>query len=280
VTDNPLKKYYRTKEVYVKLPTNYKFFSTKPATSEENEIGIMPMSTRDEMLIKIPDSLYNGEALYEIIESIAPDIKNPYELCIPDLDVILLATRIASYGKNMDIEAVCPNCKKYSIYSIDIPVVLSKLKMLPEDYTIEVKGLSITFKPNSVSTINAKRIAQLETQKIANELRGINDSELPKIKEKLKKSLEVSTAARYAIIADAIEKIELPDGSIVTEIEHILDWLSNSDSATISILEKNKNIMNDNGIQKTFDVTCSNEDCNEKFTAPLEFNPAFFFRTK
>lgn len=280
MTDNPLKKYYRTKEVYVKLPTNYKFFSTKPATSEENEIGIMPMSTRDEMLIKIPDSLYNGEALYEIIESIAPDIKNPYELCIPDLDVILLATRIASYGKNMDIEAVCPHCKKYSTYSIDIPMVLSKLKMLPEDYTIEVKGLSITFKPNSVSTINAKRIAQLETQKIANELRGVDDSELPKIKEKLKKSLEVSTAARYAIIADAIEKIELPDGSIVNELEHILDWLSNSDSATISILEKNKNIMNDNGIQKTFDVTCSNEDCNKSFTAPLEFNPAFFFKTE
>lgn len=280
MTDNPLNKFYRTKEVYVKLPTNYKFFTTKPETSEEGEIGVMALSTRDEMLLKIPDSLYNGEALFEIVKSVAPDIADPYELCMPDLDILLLATRIASYGKKMDIEAACPHCKKYSMYSIDIPMVLSKLKMLPEDYTIEVKGLSITFKPNSVKTINAKRIAQLETQKIANELRLVPESETTTIKEKLRASLETATAAKYAIIADAIEKIELPDGTVVKELNHILEWLSKTDSATIALLEKHKFVMNDNGIQKTFDVTCSNEECEKEFTAPLEFNPAFFFKTK
>lgn len=276
--DNPLNKYYRTKEVYVKLPTNYRFFTKKPATREDGELGVMAMSARDEMLLKIPDSLYNGEAMFEVIKSIAPDIENPYELTMPDLDVLLLAARIASYGKKMDIEANCPHCKKYSTYSVDIPMVLSKLKMLPEDYTIEVKGLNITFKPNSVSTINAKRIAQLETQKIVSELSVIPEYEASAIKEKFKKSLETATAARYAIIADAIEKIELPDGSVVTELNHILEWLSQCESTTVTLIEKNKAVMNDNGIQKTFDVTCSNEDCSKQFTAPLEFNPAFFFR--
>jgi hypothetical protein len=280
VNENPLSNYYRSKEVYVKLPTNYKFFTIKPATSKDNEIGVMPMSTRDEMLLKIPDSLYNGEALFEVVQSIVPDINDPYELAIPDLDVILLATRVASYGKNMDIEVVCPYCKKYSTYSIDVTMVLSKLKMLPDDYTVEIKGLDIKFKPNSVSTINAKRIAQLETQKIVNELQNVEENDLPKIKEKLKNSLEISTAAKYAIIADAIEQIELPDGTIVKDLNHIFEWLSNTDSKTIAELEKHRHTMNDNGIQKTFDVTCSNEDCNEKFTAPLEFNPAFFFKTK
>lgn len=278
--ENPLSNYYRSKEVYVKFPTNFRFFTTKPITSKDNEIGIMPLSVRDEMLLKIPDSLYNGEALFEIVKSVAPDIENPYELCIPDLDIILLATRIASYGKNMDIEASCPHCKKYSMYSIDIPMVLSKLTMLPDDYTVDVKGLSITFKPNSVSTINAKRISQLETQKIANELKDVPAEESATIKEKLRQSLEVATAAKYAILADAIEQIELPDKTIVKDLHHILDWLSKSDSGTIALLEKHRYVMNDNGIQKTFDVTCSNEECGKTFTAPLEFNPAFFFKTK
>lgn len=278
MSDNPLSKFYRSKEVYVKLPTQYRYFTEKPAISDDGEIGVMPMSTRDEMLLKIPDSLYNGEAMFEVVSSIVPDIKDPYELTIPDLDIILLATRIASYGKEMEVEAVCPSCKKYSTYSIDISIVLSKLKLLPEADPVEIDGLSIVFKPNSVKTINAKRLAQLETQKIALELATTEDP--AGVQEKLRQSLQVATAAKYAIIADAIESIELPDGIVVREIEHILEWLSNSDSGTISKLEKNKDLMNDNGIQKTFDITCSNEECNHAFKAPMEFNPAFFFKTE
>lgn len=278
MSDNPLSNYYRSREVYVKLPSDYRYFSNKPKTSNDNELGVMPMSTKDEMLLKIPDSLYNGEALYEIIGSVAPDIENPYELCMPDLDILLLATRIASYGKEMEVEAVCPHCSKSGLYSIDVAVVLSKLKMLPEDYTVEINGLNISFKPNSVNTINAKRLAQLETHKIALELQDTDRPE--EVQEKLRKSLQVATASKYAIIADSIESIELPDGTVVNQLAHILEWLSNSNADVVSKLEVHRDVMNDNGIQKTFDITCSNEDCVQSFTAPMEFNPAFFFKTK
>lgn len=280
MTDNPLSKYYRSKEVYVKLPTNYKYFTEKPVLSNAGEIGVMPMSTKDEMLLKIPDSLYNGESLFEVVASIVPDIKDPYELCLPDLDIILLATRIASYGKEMEMQVTCPHCEKTNLYGLDLPTILSKIKMLPEEHVIEINDLKISLKPNSVSTINAKRIAALETKKISREMEKIDPTDMPQLKEKLRKSLEAATGARYAILADAIESIELPDGTVVKELNHIIEWLTNTTSAVIDQIDKEKELMNENGIQKTFGITCSEENCNKTFEAPVEFNPAFFFKTK
>ena len=81
-----LEDFYRSKDVYIKLPTQLRYYKHHPKLSSEGELGIMPMSTKDEMLLKVPDTLYNGEALFEIIKSVAPDIKDPYEILLPDMD--------------------------------------------------------------------------------------------------------------------------------------------------------------------------------------------------
>jgi hypothetical protein len=66
---NPLSDYYREKEIYVKLPTQGKWYKNKPNLNKDGEIGVRPMTLKDEMLLKIPDSLYNGESLYEVFKS-------------------------------------------------------------------------------------------------------------------------------------------------------------------------------------------------------------------
>ena len=52
-----LEDFYRSKEIFIKLPTGGKWYKNKPHLSVTNEIGIMPMTTKDEMILKIPDSL-------------------------------------------------------------------------------------------------------------------------------------------------------------------------------------------------------------------------------
>jgi hypothetical protein len=275
MSDNPLQSFYRNREVYVELPSEYRYFSEKPKVNN-GEIGIMPMSTRDEMLLKIPDTLYNGEALFEIIKSVAPDIVDPYETVLPDLDIILLATRIATYGKDMEIQSRCSHCNTASLYSIDISSVLSKLQKIPKDYDLEIDGLVIRLKPNTVQTITANRLGQLEIEKVLSGVKA--DEELPSIMEKFKLSLEKTTAANLAVYADSVESVTMPDGTVVKNIEHILEWLTNSNAKTLSQIRKHSARLNQNGIQKVFDFTCTNEACGQNFKGPVEFNPAFFFR--
>ena len=103
MSDNPLTNFYRSKEIYVKSPTQGKWYTQPPKLTEDGEIGVLPMTLQDEIRMNIPDSLYNGESLFELFKSICPDIIDPYEIAMPDVDVLLLASRAATYNKKMTI---------------------------------------------------------------------------------------------------------------------------------------------------------------------------------
>lgn len=272
--NNPLLDFYREKEIYVTLPTQGKWYKNKPKLTDDGEIGVMPMTMKDEMLLNIPDSLYNGESLYEIFKSIVPDIIDPYEISIPDVDVLLLASKAVSNGPELPIDARCPHCQTLTSYSISLTKILSKVKKVELDTEVEVKKLKIKMRPNTLASVTASSMQSIESARYILKMKK-DDPE--QNHDMIKRSLETATAAGIGVLADAIESIELPNGTIVTDFDQILDWVKNSDASTISVLKKLSVKMNDSGIEKTFSFTCGNEECNKEFTAPVEFNPSFFF---
>lgn len=245
MSDNPLENYFRTKEIYIKLPTEGRYFSEPLNFNMDGELGIMPMNTKDETLLKIPDTLFSGEALYTIVKSIAPDITNPYEITIPDLDVILLATRSVTYGGSMSMETTCPHCAKNEIYDVDLKNLLAMVKPIPKDVVIEIQGLMVKLKPNTVKVMTAKGISQIQSERIAMEMARYSEKEakektnnLEEFRKLFENSLEQIAGADIAIIADTIESITMPDGRVITEIEHIIPWLSNSNNRIVEPIEK------------------------------------------
>ena len=82
------------------------------------------------------------------------------------------------------------------------------------------------------------------------------------------------------MIADAIVKVTMPDGQIVEDTQHIVDWLTNSNRRVIETLSRQQLLMNLNGIPKEFKFKCTNEECEKEFTTEVEFNPSFFFTNK
>lgn len=280
---NPLIDYYREKEIYVKLPTKGTWYKNKPNLTPDGELGILPMTLKDEMLFKIPDSLYNGESMYEVIRSIAPDIVDPFEVSIPDVDVILLASRAISSNEEMTVDARCPVCKKTASYSINIPSMLSKVIVNTEETEIEIRKLKIRLRPNTLAAVTASSIQSVENNRILHILslkKNDENRDHAEFKKLMEKSLEVATAATIGLLADNVASIELPDGTIVDNIENIVEWIVNSDSATINILKKHAVKLNDNGLPKSFPFTCDNDECNHTFESGIEFNPTFFFIAK
>ena len=78
---NPLQKYMRHPELYIKVPSNgyFNYENTYPFSSN-NEIGISPMTTQDELLLKTPDALLNGESIAKVIQSCAPNITDTFDV--------------------------------------------------------------------------------------------------------------------------------------------------------------------------------------------------------
>ena len=118
---NPLAKHFRQPAIYIKLPSNGKFWPDNtldlPLTGE---IPVMPMTTKDEILLRTPDALMNGSGVVEVMQSCVPNIKNAWVAPSIDIDTIFIAMRIASYGHSMDMETICPKCQEKNLYGIDL----------------------------------------------------------------------------------------------------------------------------------------------------------------
>ena len=162
---NPLEDYYRQKEIYVPLPTQGLWYENKPNLTDDGEIGVLPMTLNDEMLLNIPDTLYNGESIFNLMKSIVPDIIDPTEISLPDVDVILLASRAMTYDKKMQVESKCTHCEKFSAYEMSIPDILSQINLIKGGVTIELEKLQIELRPNTLKSMNAYNIKNLTITK-------------------------------------------------------------------------------------------------------------------
>ena len=270
-----LQDFYRHKEIYIKLPTEGKWYTSQTNLNDQNEIGIRPLSFKDEMLLSIPDSIYNGQSLFEILKSILPDMENPYEILMPDVDVVLLASRINSNEGELSAEATCTHCGTQEQYNIKIVNVLNQIKVInPIELELD-NGLIISFKPNSLRSVTTNQIKITEMSSILSTFNKDDDKETQH--KLVSESLEKTAAANLVLIADTIEYVLLPSGDKITDLQAILDWISNSDSNTVKKLQNMSNQINQNGLNKNFKFECSNEQCGKEFTSPVEFNPTFFF---
>ena len=94
---NPLASYFRQAKLYTPLPSKGRFYEEGsidwPATGE---IAVFPMTAKDEMAMRTPDALLNGQSTVEVIKSCVPAIRDPWEIPSLDMDVLLISIRMAS----------------------------------------------------------------------------------------------------------------------------------------------------------------------------------------
>jgi len=89
------------------LPTKallYKHGELKESALKSGELHVFPMSAKDELVLKSPDLLINGEAITRVVTRCAPEVLKPLDLFQPDMDAILIALRISTYGEGLRIQ--------------------------------------------------------------------------------------------------------------------------------------------------------------------------------
>jgi hypothetical protein len=141
---NPLVKHFRRPAIYFKLPSAGNFW-------EENtldlpvigEIPVYPMTTADELTLKTPDALMNGSGIVSVIQSCCPNIKDAWKMPSIDVDAVLIAIRIASYGQSMAISSVCPHCGEEHDYDVDLVNLIGQVKCPNFNTPVEYDGLKI-----------------------------------------------------------------------------------------------------------------------------------------
>ncbi len=73
---NPLGKYYRQPAIYIKLPSQGRYYPPDVFTpTETGEIPVFPMTAKDELAFKTPDAMINGQGTVDVVKSCIPNFK-------------------------------------------------------------------------------------------------------------------------------------------------------------------------------------------------------------
>jgi len=171
---NPLMDFARKVECSVKLPSNGGWYDSDNITFNQiGEVDIKPMLPNDEMMVVNPESLISGNSIIEIIKSCCPGIKKPEELYYPDINVLLLGIKKATYGKEHTQEYICPKCwsVKTNILGDEI------LKLIKERYPNGNVDISKE-ESKEIESIADENIKSLITEKERNNELCITPQEL------------------------------------------------------------------------------------------------------
>ena len=78
---NPLSGHFRQPAVFLKLPSEGRYWQSGSINMPANgEIGVMPMTAKDEIMLRTPDALMNGQGVVSVIESCVPAIQNAWSI--------------------------------------------------------------------------------------------------------------------------------------------------------------------------------------------------------
>jgi hypothetical protein len=277
LSPNPLAKHFRQPILYVKLPSQGRWW---PEGSVElpvtGDIPVYAMTARDEITMKTPDALMNGASTVHVIESCCPSIKDAWKMPAVDLDAILIAIRIATYGKEMEFSAVCPHCKHELEQSLDLTVMLSKINSADWTKTVSANGLEIILKPQSYEDYNKNNLLNFEEQRIIQVVSdtGLSDDEKTKQFNVLFNRL-IETGINQ--VSKSIAGIRLEDGTIVNNHEHIKEFLDNCDKSIWEAIKLQLDSIKEQTNWNNINLTCQNEECGKDFVTPFVFEQTNFF---
>lgn len=271
---NPLSQYFRQPAVYIRLPSQGKFYAAGSLDMPANgELPVYPMTTMDEITYRIPDALFNGSAVTSVIESCVPNIKDAWQVPNTDIDTLLIAIRLATYGHELDIDTKCPKCAAENSYGVDLRRTLERIVAPDYDKPIVRGDLEIYLRPLDYKDVNANNLTQFEEQKALQALTSAEGDEAAKsqaLGDMLKKITQVTIYA----LAKSIALVKTPTAR-VTELAHIQEWLSNCNRQLFAAIRDSIIEAKQSSEIPPLDLKC--QDCSHEFKQVFTMNMTDFF---
>ena len=262
---NPLSSYYRAPKLYSKLPSQGRYYTSEVVEIPENgELPVFGMTAKDEMLMKNPDALLNGEAVVRVIESCVPNVKNAKEMLSSDVDTLLVAIQGATHGDNIEVKATCDKCESEASGIASVETALATMGVLEDEYVVDINNLSITVRPFTYNSTIKAGLTNFKSTRSLQALGEIEDDQ-----ERLKifnENFQQVAALNFDLILDSIASIAGSNDDEPFEVldrEFIAEYLNNVDSSVGKAIEDRIADINSIGIQQEMLMTCVNPECPE-----------------
>lgn len=282
ITPNPLVGLMRQPKIFIKLPSGGEYWEPGSIDVPENgEFAVYSMTAKDELMLKVPDALMNGQAVVDVIQHCIPNIKNAWKAPNLDLDAILIAIRIATYGEKMTIPLRI-NDDIDNEYSLDLRLVLDGLQnQISWDPVVPInQDITVYVKPLNYKVMTDSALQTFETQKI---IQLVSDDAIPE-EQKLaafRDSFAKLNQMTIGVINNSVFKIESSQGATV-DPKHIQEFMANADKTVFDKVKSHIDKLRENNSIKPLKITTTPEMraagvTEDVIEYPLQFDPTNFF---
>ena len=273
---NPLKQYYRAPKLYTSLPSAGQYDSTEEK-SASGEVAVYAMTSKDELTLRNPDALLNGEAVIQLIKSCVPDIANARALPVCDVDILLIAIRMATYGEIMETKIRSPHgAKREDEYSVNLNVILENVRpIMPDPNVVLSNGIVCYVRPFTYNTQTKLNLLAYDQAKAIRNIEAAggegSNPELSQFKTMFVKLADQNTDS----MVESVIKITTPDGDTVLDKAQIKEFLLNLDAVSIKKIDNKIIELNQSSSTVKQKFIC--KETNEEFESEVRLDPADFF---
>jgi hypothetical protein len=280
--NNPLASFMRQPKIYIKLPSQGNYWPPGSLDiSETGEYPVYSMTAKDELMLKVPDAVLSGQAVVDVIQHCMPNIKNAWQVPSIDIDVILIAIRLATYGEKMTTPIKLGESGELD-YEVDLRIVMDTLQnQITWNPIISINNdLTVYVKPLNYKQISDSAIKTFETQRIiqiANDGEMSDEDKIKTFKDSFKKLTEVT----IGVVESSIFRIDSSAGS-TEDRSHIKEFVENVDKDIFNKMQNHLDELREVNAIKPL-VVPATQDMKEQgydkdtIEVPLMFDPATFF---
>jgi hypothetical protein len=273
---NPLAQFSKKPARYIKIPSQGIGYSKGITLTDSGELAVYPMTAKDELMLKSPDALLNGQAVTGVLANCVPDITDPSETSVIDLDAIMVAIRMATYGDSMDMEITCPHDEHVNTVGVQLPMLLDQQTYWVGLTEVELEsGVKARLKPYSVRDHNRMSLNSFEQMSKLNQLDKDGNSDTVTKLTAANSSFSSLVDVSLDLVARSVEVAITPDGQEITDHEFIKEWIRGISKSEFNIIDSALKELVKIGLPKSMNVKC--DKCSEVFESPINFNPSDFF---
>ena len=269
---NPLNKYFRQPKIYLSLPSGGNFYPPGMLQGDPSKLPVFGMSAMDEIMFKTPDALFSGEATAEVIKSCIPTITSPMHIPSLDIDSILIAIRMATYGQMLPSSFTCTSCKEKNTFDLDLTKALDYFNNIEYIDSLIVGPLKVNFRPLTYKEITTMSLKIYELRrKLSQSTKGKSEEETTKF---VSKTLKEITQVQIKTFLAGISSVET-DEDTVEDPKFIEEWLEQSDKEFYDKIKKH--LEEQNAIWKIQPQRVQCAECEAENNVEIKLDNSDFF---
>jgi len=290
--------------VSVALPTGGRWYPENVISAEADplDLPVGVLGILAEQNYRDPWLLLSGEAIPRMMKGICPDVLLASELCELDLEAILLASRLVSYGPKLELKHVCQNlvprepeegeavedgeelngrCGHENTLVLDINEHILRYEVIQDDlaeelFTYRLKRVpqKVNLRPPSYKRVIEQMKESLARNKKIDSMGDMKLDEMVVNEEAIKnysRIIDMASDTALDNLEASIHSVERSDGKAVDGQEYIREWLLNLPTDEAEGLTEKINEISE-WIVSFSDIKYNCEECNGEQTFRLELD--------